>query len=110
MLMIGLVGTAAVNEAGADGLFYGGGLLQLGKQAVAVVAAAAFAFVATLLIAWLVKRLVGFRVGAEVEAGGIDEAEHAETAYEFSPLTSSSSSIMGARPSSITAAPEESAR
>jgi Amt family ammonium transporter len=110
MLMIGLVGTAAVNEAGADGLFYGGGLLQLGKQAIAVVAAAAFAFAVTLLIAWLVKRFVGFRVEAEVEAGGIDEAQHAETAYEFSPLTSTTSSIMGTRASSITAAAEESAR
>jgi Amt family ammonium transporter len=110
MLMIGLVGTAAVNASGADGLFYGGGLLQLGKQAVAVVVAAAFAFAGTLLIASLVKRLVDFRVEAEVEAAGIDEAEHAETAYEFSPLTSSASSIMGTRPSPTAAAPEESAR
>ena len=29
---------------------------------------------------------MGFRVTPEVEAEGIDEAEHAESAYEFSPL------------------------
>ncbi len=99
MLMIGLVGTKAVNDLGADGLLYGGGGLQLGKQAIAVIAAAAFAFTVTLLIAWVIRRTIGFRVDAEVEAGGIDEAEHAETAYEFSPLSTAGSSILAARPS-----------
>ncbi|WP_232662707.1 ammonium transporter [Pseudonocardia sp. TRM90224] len=87
MLLIGLFGTTAVNEAGADGLLYGGGLGQLGKQAVAVLATAAFAFAVSYALAWLVRVTVGFRVDPEVEAGGIDEAEHAETAYEYSPLS-----------------------
>ncbi|MDN5861604.1 MAG: ammonium transporter [Pseudonocardia sp.] len=98
MLMIGLVGTTAVNDLGADGLLYGGGGLQLGKQAIAVVVSAAFAFTATLLIAWLIRRIIGFRVDVEVEAGGIDEAEHAETAYEFSPLSTGGASILATRP------------
>jgi Amt family ammonium transporter len=110
MLMIGLVGTSAVNDLGADGLFYGGGGLQLGKQAIAVVASAAFAFAATLLVAWLVRRTIGFRVDAEVEAGGIDEAEHAETAYEFSPLSTSGSSILAARPSTHSDTAQEPSR
>jgi ammonium transporter, Amt family len=86
MLMIGLFATDAVNPAGRDGLLYGGGLAQLGRQAVAVVATIAFAFVLTYGIAWLVRVTVGFRVDREVEAGGVDEAEHAESAYEFTPL------------------------
>ena len=89
MLLIGLFATVAVNPAGADGLLYGGGLGQLGRQAVAVLATAAFAFTVTYVLAWLISRTIGFRVDPEVESEGIDEAEHAETAYDFTPLTSS---------------------
>ncbi|WP_298801088.1 ammonium transporter [Pseudonocardia sp. 73-21] len=89
MLLIGLFATVAVNPAGADGLLYGGGLGQLGRQAVAVLATVAFAFTVTYVLAWLISRTIGFRVDPEVESEGIDEAEHAETAYDFTPLTSS---------------------
>ena len=34
-LLIGFFGTNSVNALGADGLFYGGGFAQLGKQAIA---------------------------------------------------------------------------
>jgi Amt family ammonium transporter len=95
MLMLGLVATDAVNEAGADGLLYGGGFAQLGKQTVAVLATAAFAFTVSFLLAWLVRVTVGFRADAEVEAEGIDEAEHAETAYDLTPLNSSARTIEG---------------
>jgi Amt family ammonium transporter len=90
MLLIGFFATGAVNPAGADGLFYGGGIGQLGKQVVAVLATAAFAFTMSFLLAWLVKATIGFRVDREVEAEGIDEAEHAESAYDFTPLSLSS--------------------
>jgi Amt family ammonium transporter len=98
MLMLGFVATDAVNEAGADGLFYGGGFAQLGKQTVAVLAAAAFAFTVSFLLAWLVRATVGFRADAEVEAEGIDESEHSETAYDFTPLTSAARGGIGIRP------------
>jgi Amt family ammonium transporter len=84
MIMIGLFATTAANPAGADGLFYGGGFDQLWRQTVAALSAIAFAFTITFLIAWLLRATIGFRVTGEVEAAGIDEAEHAETAYEFS--------------------------
>jgi Amt family ammonium transporter len=87
MVLIGFVGTDGGNPAGADGLFYGGGLGQLGKQTLAIIAAAVYAFILSLLLAWLVKTAIGFRAAPEVEAAGIDETEHAETAYEFSTLT-----------------------
>ena len=61
---------------------------QLGRQAVAVVATAAFAFTVSLLLAWLVRVTIGFRVDRPRSSPtGIDEAEHSETAYDYSPLT-----------------------
>ena len=111
MLLMGFVATDAVNPAGADGLLYGGGLSQLGKQSVAVVAAAAFAFTLSLLLAWLVKTAVGFRVTSEVETAGVDEAEHAETAYEFSTLASTGHTATGHAASlNAPAEPEETVR
>jgi Amt family ammonium transporter len=34
----------------------------------------------------VIKKTIGFRVDAEAEVGGIDEAEHAESGYDFSSL------------------------
>ncbi|HEY0639868.1 MAG TPA: ammonium transporter [Pseudonocardiaceae bacterium] len=85
-LLIGFFGTTAVNSAGADGLFYGGGFGQLGRQAVAAGAVLAYSFVVSLLIGLAIKYTMGFRIPAEAEATGIDETEHAETAYEFGGL------------------------
>jgi Amt family ammonium transporter len=84
-LLIGVIGSAA-SPAGVDGLFYGGGFDQLGRQAVGAGAVLGYSFVASLLIALLVKVTVGFRLDPENEVQGIDEAEHAESAYEFSTL------------------------
>ena len=93
MILIGFFSTKAVNPGGADGLLYGGGPAQLGKQVVAVLATVAFAFTLSYGLARLVRATVGFRVGAEVEAAGIDEAEHAETAYDDAPLLSSARGV-----------------
>ncbi|MCP2249319.1 ammonium transporter [Lentzea aerocolonigenes] len=98
-LLIGLFGTTSVNSAGADGLFYGGGVGLLGRQAVAAVAVLAFSFVLTFVIAFVVNKTVGFRAAEESEVGGIDEAEHAESAYEFGAF----SSARGANKGSVTA-------
>ena len=92
-LAIGLFQTTYVNDTGVNGLFYGGGVEQLGKQAVGAGAVLAYSFVATLIIGYAIKATMGFRIDDEAEATGIDEAEHAESAYEFSGLRSGSSSI-----------------
>ncbi len=81
-LLIGLFASSAA-PAGVDGLFYGGGLDQLWRQAVGAGAVLVYSFVLSLVLALLVKAVVGFRVSAEDEAVGIDETEHAETAYHF---------------------------
>ena len=86
-VLIGLFATTAVNSAGADGLFYGGGVGQLGRQALAALVAVCYAFGVSLLLAWLVRSVLGFRVDREVEYAGIDESEHAESGYDLSLLS-----------------------
>ncbi|MDC0285465.1 hypothetical protein OAK60_02515, partial [Akkermansiaceae bacterium] len=39
--------------------------------------------VATIIIVLIIKKTVGLRVSEEVEAEGLDSAEHGETAYNF---------------------------
>jgi Amt family ammonium transporter len=82
-LLIGFFGTTSVNPLGADGLFYGGGLTQLGRQAAAAGAVLVYSFVLTFIIGWVIKKAGGFRVSVEDEVSGIDEAQHAESAYDF---------------------------
>ncbi|MQY17849.1 ammonium transporter [Nocardia macrotermitis] len=79
-LLIGLL-ASRVMTGGPRGLFYGGGLSQLGKQAVGVVVVAAWAFVVSYVLGKIIDRVMGFRISKEDEVGGIDFALHAETAY-----------------------------
>ena len=77
------------------GLFYGGNFDLLGKQALAAVSVFAYSFVIAFIIGTILKKFNAFRVSPEVEVEGIDEHEHAESAYSFSSalgggLTSSS--------------------
>ena len=51
---------------------------------VAALAVLAYSFVVTYVIALVLKATIGFRISDEAEAEGIDGAEHAESAYEFS--------------------------
>lgn len=79
-LLIGLLANH-VMTGGARGLFYGGGLGQLGKQAVGVIVVSLWAFGITYALGKAIDRVLGFRVSKEDEIGGIDFALHAETAY-----------------------------
>ncbi|MGH3437277.1 MAG: ammonium transporter [Sciscionella sp.] len=74
---------SALAPAGVNGLFYGGGLDQLWRQALGAVTVLGYSFVLSFLLGWLVNKTVGFRLPHEAELRGIDEAEHAETAYQF---------------------------
>jgi Amt family ammonium transporter len=88
-LFLGLFATAAVNPAVAhEGLLYGGGLSQLGRQAVGVLAATAWSFLATYLLARAVNRVIPLRVSEEEEATGLDQALHSESAYDFGSVRS----------------------
>jgi Amt family ammonium transporter len=85
-LLIGLLASATMT-GGPKGLFYGGGLGQLGRQAVAVVAVGAYAFAVTYALGKGIDRLMGFRASEEEERTGLDLTLHAETAYDHGVLT-----------------------
>jgi Amt family ammonium transporter len=87
-LLLGLFADTAINEAGADGLFFGGGLELLGKQVVASFAVLAFSFIATLIIGKVIDLVIGLRVSPEAEDMGLDLAEHAETGYNLGDVAS----------------------
>lgn len=82
-LAIGFFGSSAVNSLGLDGLFYGGGTALLVKQALGVVLVMAYSFVATLIIGYAIEKTIGFRVANDKELIGVDQTEHAESAYEL---------------------------
>lgn len=82
-LLIGFFATGGV-QSDAKGLFYGGGLDQLGKQAVGVFAVLAYSLVVSAILAFLLDKTIGMRVEEDDEVSGIDQVEHAETAYDFS--------------------------
>ncbi|WP_329285398.1 ammonium transporter [Streptomyces sp. NBC_00691] len=84
-LLIGLFATS-VMTGGKEGLFYGGGLGQLGRQALAVAAVAAYTFLVTYGIGKVVDRVMGLRASAEEELTGLDQTVHAETAYDHGVL------------------------
>ena len=91
-LMIGLV-AAPESYNGVAGLFYGGGFDQLWRQAIGAGAVFAYSAIGTAILALIVKFTIGLRLDEEEEVNGIDEAEHAETGYDFT--TVGSSSVLG---------------
>jgi Amt family ammonium transporter len=89
-ILIGFLATAEA-PAGVDGLFYGGGVDQLWRQVVGAVAVLVYSFVLTLVIGIVIQKTMGFRITEEDEVTGIDNVEHAESAYDFASLGSSGS-------------------
>ncbi|SCX16673.1 ammonium transporter, Amt family [Mycolicibacterium fluoranthenivorans] len=81
-LMVGLV-AAPEAPAAVAGLFYGGGIDQLIKQAIGAGAVLAYSAIGTAILALIVKYTIGLRLDKEEEASGIDESEHAESGYDF---------------------------
>ncbi|MCT6925116.1 ammonium transporter [Metasolibacillus sp.] len=82
--LCGIWGTLAIGFFDvANGLFYGGGLAQLGVQAIGVVAVIAWTAVAVFASLSLIKVFMPLRVSREEEIGGLDITEHGANAYEF---------------------------
>ena len=63
-------------------LFYGGGGALLLTQFLVAVAALAFSAAITFPIGYLLKKTLGWRIADPDERRGIDQAVHAEVAYE----------------------------
>ncbi len=89
-LVGGLVGTLLIGflatdlaPTGVNGLLYGGGAEQLGKQAIGAFAVLFYSLIIAAIIALIIKAARGFRVSADDEVSGIDLAVHAESGYEL---------------------------
>ncbi|MFH8570755.1 ammonium transporter [Streptomyces sp. NPDC017993] len=81
-LLVGLFATGGV-QSEAKGLFYGGGFEQLGKQTIGVVCVLLYSLVVSYVLAKVIDLVMGFRVSEDEEMAGVDQAAHAETAYDF---------------------------
>jgi Amt family ammonium transporter len=81
-IAIGFLADAALR--GNAGLLDGGGVDLLGRQTISAVLVLAYSFVVTYVLGLILHKTLGFRVDEDTELAGIDQATHAETAYEFS--------------------------
>jgi len=78
----GAWGTLSVGLFNTEtGLFYGGGLEQLGVQALGVGVAFAWAFGLGLALFFLISKISGLRVSRDEELRGLDIGEHGMEAY-----------------------------
>jgi Amt family ammonium transporter len=72
--------TGVFATVGATGLT-SGNFKQFMTQVIAVVAAGAYAFIVTLVIAFILDKTMGLRVEKEDEIMGLDQTQHSESAY-----------------------------
>jgi Amt family ammonium transporter len=81
-ILLGLFADTAINADGADGLFYGGGMELLKDQVVAAIGVMVFSGVLSYVIALGIDRTIGLRVDPDAEQIGLDQSQHAESAYQ----------------------------
>jgi Amt family ammonium transporter len=84
-LMVGVFAAPDLVEraglGGDEGIWYGGGLTQLGRQALGVGANFAWVVCTALVLFAAIKYTIGLRVSAEEEAAGLDVSEHGAPGY-----------------------------
>ena len=68
-------------EVGANGLLAGGGVKQLGIQALACVVSVVYAVVVTAVLLKAIDKMVGLRVTVADEREGLDTSQHGEEGY-----------------------------
>ena len=97
----GVWGTIAVGlfSNGGDGvgkgLFYGGGLSQLGIQLLGLIVVDAYVLIVMFIIFKLIDKTIGLRVPAEVEIDGLDIHEHGlASAYAGFSISDANSAAM----------------
>ena len=97
----GVWGTIAVGlfsdggNGGGKGLFYGGGLSQLGIQLLGLVVVDAYVLIVMFLIFKIIDKTIGLRVPAEVEIDGLDIHEHGlASAYAGFAISDANSAAM----------------
>ncbi|MBK7702548.1 MAG: ammonium transporter [bacterium] len=81
IVMLGLLGTTAVNASGQNGLFYGNPGFFV-KQVVAILGSSVYAFGFTWLMLAAINRVTPVRTSEIDEQRGLDDTLHGEAAYE----------------------------
>ncbi len=87
-LAVGLFATKTAPGCEMNGLFYGGGFGQLGLQALAVLAVAAWTTVTITITFFAINKTIGLRASVEEETRGLDVTEHglASSYADFMPV------------------------
>ncbi len=78
----GAIATGVLATVGAKGLI-AGEPKQVVTQIIGIVAAGAYAFIVTTIIAFILDKSIGLRVEKEDEIMGLDQAQHSESAYNM---------------------------
>jgi ammonium transporter, Amt family len=78
----GAIITGVFATVGATGLI-AGNAKQMMIQLIAVVAAGAYAFIVTLILAFILDKTIGLRVEKEDEVRGLDQTQHSESGYNM---------------------------
>ena len=81
-LLLGLFADTKVNSLGFDGVLFDGGSKLLVNQLIAIGATFVFSFVVTWVVAKILDATIGLRVNQEDELVGLDQSQHAESAYQ----------------------------
>ena len=81
-ILLGLFADMKVNSLGFDGVLFGGGSKLLVNQLIAIGATFVFSFVVTWVVAKILDATIGLRVNQEDELVGLDQSQHAESAYQ----------------------------
>jgi Amt family ammonium transporter len=81
-IMLGLLASKKVNPHGADGLLIGGGFTFFFKQIVAIIFAASWAFIFTILMLKGINKFVPVKVSRMDERKGLDMVFHGEIANQ----------------------------
>ena len=81
-ILLAFFADTKVNSLGFNGIFYGGGAELLMDQLVALGATIAFSFTVTWVLAKVLDKTIGLRVSTEDELVGLDQSQHAESAYQ----------------------------
>lgn len=79
-LMVGVFAQSPYST-GSTGLIFGGGIAQLGAQAIGVLSVFGFVFIASFGAFKAIDKLIGLRVSREEEIVGLDISEHGMVAY-----------------------------
>ncbi|EGZ24773.1 hypothetical protein PHYSODRAFT_554824 [Phytophthora sojae] len=96
-LLTGLFATSDVNPNIEGGAFYGNGI-QFVHQLVSQCVAAAYSFVVTIIILYVLKLTIGLRVDEEKEVNGIDVSYHGGLAYDYSAQDHNGPTVKAANP------------